>query len=170
MFRLIRARTWTETRCRLADTEYELEAANLILAVQASGWTPPLAPFAGDLAAVLRHVDTGVREEAEIRAADHAEQHLDPTNALGLAMAERWAGYPDGTAVHYLGAGRWLHHHPGHTVLHTQRSARAGSDARTVLLHSGSRLPEQVRSLVDLLELLAACRCGDDRLPHAPQA
>ncbi|MBD0673475.1 hypothetical protein [Streptomyces sp. CBMA156] len=170
MFRLIRTRTWTETRRRLADTEYELEAATLILDLQNSGWTPPPAPVAGDLAAVLRHVDTGVREEAAVRAADHAEEHLDPTNAIGLAETERWTGYPDGTAVHYLGAGRWLHHHPGHATLHTQRSARAGDDAQTVLVHSGSRLPEQVRSLAALLAMLADGRRVDYRLPHAPRA
>ncbi|MFE6869607.1 hypothetical protein ACFVFS_24020 [Kitasatospora sp. NPDC057692] len=170
MFRLIRTTTLAETRRRLDATEYELAAASLVLAEQNADWTPPPPPFAGDLAAVLRHVDTGVREEAEIRAADHAEQHLDPTNALGLAMAERWTGYLDGTAVHYLGAGYWLHHHPGHTTLQTRRSARDSGDARTVLLHSGTRLPEQVRSLAHLLEMLADGRSVDYRLPHGPQA
>ncbi|MFF8775092.1 hypothetical protein [Kitasatospora sp. NPDC015120] len=156
MFRLIRTSTWTATRRRLDATEYELAAANLLLAVQDAGWTPPEPPADGDLAAVLRHVDGGVREEAEVRAADHAEQHLDPTNSLGLAMAERWTSYPDGTAVHYLGGGWWLHHHPGHAAFYTRRSARDGGEARTVLVHSGTRHPEEVRSLAGLLQMLGA--------------
>ncbi|MET8704213.1 hypothetical protein ABZW10_35985 [Kitasatospora sp. NPDC004723] len=105
---------------------------------------------------MLRHVDTGVREEAEMNAADHAEKHLDPTNTLGLAKAERWTGYPDGSAVHYLGAGRWLHHHPGHAKARTRHSLGFPEAERICLLDSRSGGPamEPVAGLAALLELL----------------
>ncbi len=154
MFRLIRTTAWTATRRRLLETEGELEAAVTILTAQGAGWEAPRPPVDGDLADVLRHVDAGVRDEAVCRAADYAETHLDPTHALGLAMPERWTGYPDGSAVHYLGAGWWLHHHPGHTALRTARAVRGPGYAQTVLLHSGTPQPEQVMSLAALLEML----------------
>ncbi|MFE7194015.1 hypothetical protein [Kitasatospora sp. NPDC057541] len=158
MFRLIRTRTWTTTRRRLDDTEYELAAANLLLAAQESGWAPSEPPVDGDLPAVLTHVDTGVREEAEIHAADHAEKHLDPTNALGLTLSERWTGYPDGSAVHYLGAGRWLHYHPGRAKARTNRSHFFPEVERVCLLDSHRSGPamEPVAGLAALLELLGA--------------
>ncbi|MGW2547961.1 hypothetical protein ACWC5I_45640 [Kitasatospora sp. NPDC001574] len=158
VFRLIRTTTWTATRRRLLDVEGELEAAATILAAQAAGWEPPQPPVDGDLAAVLRHVDTGVRDEAEIHAADFAEKHLDPENTLGLAMAERWTGYPDGSAVHYLGDGRWLHYHPGHRAAGTLRATRYPGYALIVLLHSGYPQAEPVTSLAALLELLGGNR------------
>ncbi|MFD5084350.1 hypothetical protein ACFWOG_17140 [Kitasatospora sp. NPDC058406] len=161
VFRLIRTTTWTATRRRLLDVEGELEAAAAFLAAQAAGWEPPQPPVDGDLAAVLRHVDTGVRDEAEIHAADFAEQHLDPENTLGLAMAERWTGLPDGSAVHYLGAGRWLHYHPGHRAAGTLRATRYPGYALIVLLHSGYPQAEPVTSLAALLGLL-----GGDRIDY----
>ncbi|MFJ2781552.1 hypothetical protein [Kitasatospora sp. NPDC087315] len=170
MFRLIRTATWTETRRRLLDTECELEAAVTILAAQAAGWEPPQPPVDGDLAAVLRHVDTGVRDEAEMHAADYAEKHLDQENTLGLALAERWTGYPDGSAVHYLGDGRWLHYHPGRTKLRTSRSHYFAEPERICLLdsHSSSRDLSPVASLPALLELLGA-HYIDYRAPRVGQ-
>ncbi|MBP0453979.1 hypothetical protein J5Y04_31220 [Kitasatospora sp. RG8] len=156
MFRLIRTTTWTATQRRLLDTEGELEKAVTILAAQAAGWEPPQPPVDGDLTAVLRHVDAGVRDEAEMHAADYAEKHLDSENTLGLALAERWTGFPDGSAVHYLGAGRWLHYHPGRTKLRTSRAHFFAESERIGLLdsHSSSRDLDPVASLPVLLELL----------------
>ncbi|MCC9312081.1 hypothetical protein LN042_34340 [Kitasatospora sp. RB6PN24] len=156
MFRLIRTSTWTKTQRRLLDTECELKEAVAILAAQAVDWEPPQPPVEGDLAAVLRYVDAGVREEAEMRAADYAEQHLDRENVLGLALAERWTGHPDGTAVHYLGDGRWLHYHPGRTKLNTSRSQFFAGSEQICLLdsHRSTRDLEPVASLAVLLELL----------------
>ncbi|MFF0415620.1 hypothetical protein ACFYUY_34980 [Kitasatospora sp. NPDC004745] len=155
MFRLIRTTTWTATRRRLLDTEGELEAAVTILAAQAAGWEPPQPPVDGDLADVLRYVDAGVRDEAVCRAADYAEQHLDQENVLGLAMTERWTGYPDGSAVHYLGADRWLHYHPGRTKLRTGRAHYFPESERVCVIGSRSaRDVEPVAGLPALLELL----------------
>ncbi|MFD9061442.1 hypothetical protein ACFVZ3_07990 [Kitasatospora purpeofusca] len=158
MFRLIRTATWTAARRRLLDTEGELEAAVTVLAAQAAGWEPPQPPVDGDLAAVLRHVDAGVRDEAEMHAADFAEQHLDPENTLGLALAERWSGFADGSAVHCLGASRWLHYHPGRTKVRTTRSRSFAESERICLLdsRSSSRDLQPVASLPDLLERLGA--------------
>ncbi|MER6364448.1 hypothetical protein [Kitasatospora sp. NPDC001527] len=159
MFRLIRTAVLTETRRRLDATEYELAEAHLLLAAQEGGWTPPEPPVDGDLPAVLRHVDTAVREEAEMNAADHAEKHLDPTNTLGLAMAERWTGYPDGTAVHYLGAGRWLHYHPGHAKVRTDRSRFYPEVERICLI--GSPRCWEMQSVASLAALLNLLRVSD---------
>ncbi|MGW4807169.1 hypothetical protein [Kitasatospora sp. NPDC004272] len=162
MFRLIRTRTWTETRHRLLDTEYELAAATAILAAQGSGWEPSQAPVDGDLAAVLAHVENAVREEAACRAADYAEQHLDPTHCLGLTLAERWSGYPDGSAVYCLGADRWLHYHPGRTLLRTYQS-HGWPEAEEIHLIKSSPRPwemQTVDSLPALLELLGLSRPG----------
>ncbi|MET9402118.1 hypothetical protein [Kitasatospora sp. NPDC002965] len=163
MFRLIRTTTWTATRRRLLDVEGELEAAATILAAQAAGWEPPQPPVDGDLAAVLRHVDTGVRDEAVCRAADFSERDFDAQNTLGLALPERWTGYPDGSAVHYLGDGRWLHYHPGRTRLRTVRAGHFAESERICLLdsHSGLRDLNPVASLAALLGLL-----GGDRINY----
>ncbi|WBP91980.1 hypothetical protein [Kitasatospora cathayae] len=155
MFRLIRTSTWTTFQRRLLDLECELAEAVTILAVQAAGWTPPEPPVDGDLPAVLRHVDAGAREEAVCRAADFAERSFDPDNVLGLAMTERWTGYPDGSAVHHLGADRWLHYHPGRTKLRTGRAHYFPECERICLIGSRSaRDVEPVASLPALLELL----------------
>ncbi|MER8188206.1 hypothetical protein [Kitasatospora sp. NPDC094015] len=156
MFRLIRTATWTATRRRLLATEGELEAAVTILAARAAGWEPPQPPVDGDLAAVLRYVDAGVRDEAACRAADFAERSFDQNNVLGLAVTERWTGYPDGTAVHYLGAGRWLHYHPGRTKLRTGRAHFFPEPERICLIASRRSTwdVEPVATLAVLLETL----------------
>lgn len=168
MFRLIRTRTWTQTRRRLFDIEGELEAAVTILAAQAAGWEPPEPPVDGDLGEVLRYVDACVRDEAVCRAADFAERHLDQEHVLGLALAERWTGYPDGSAVHYLGDGRWLHYHPGRIKLRTSRSHSFPESERICLLDSHRRDLYPVASLLDLLERLGA-HYIDYRAPRAGQ-
>ncbi len=158
MFRLIRTTAWTETMRRLRAAEGELEAAAAILAAQAAGWQAPQPPVDGDVADILRHVDAGVRDEAEMHAADFAEQRLDQENVLGLALAERWTGFPDGSAVHYLGDGRWLHYHPGRTKLRTVRSGHFPESEQICLLdsHRSTRDLNPVASLAVLLELLGA--------------
>ncbi|GLW73689.1 hypothetical protein Kpho02_59870 [Kitasatospora phosalacinea] len=156
MFRLIRASTLMESRRRLQHTEYELAEATAILVAQSAGWEPPQALVDGDLAAVLAHVENAVREEAACRAADYAEQHLDPTHCLGLTLAERWSGYPDGSAVYCLGADRWLHYHPGRTLLRTYQSLGWPETEEIHLIKSSPRPWEMqtVASLPALLELL----------------
>ncbi|MEU3495377.1 hypothetical protein ABZ747_18050 [Kitasatospora cineracea] len=149
MLRLIPARLWESTQRRLRHAED-------ILAAQAAGWQAPLPPVDGDLVDVLRYVDTAVRDEAVCRAADFAENSFDEHSVLGLTMPERWTGYPDGTAVHYLGADRWLHYHPGRTTLGTYRSRRWPEAEQICLLDSRSTLhhPLAVAGLADLLEKL----------------
>ncbi|RKE02944.1 hypothetical protein [Streptomyces sp. TLI_171] len=154
MFRLIRTRALRQGRLRLLAVERELADATANLAVQTAGWEPPQAPIDGDVAAVLRHVDAAVREEAVCRAADYAEQHLDPTHSLGLTLPGRWSGYPDGSAVHYLGAGRWLYYHPGHAKLHTIRSHGHAEFEQVRLIDSRPWESEPVANLPALLELL----------------
>ncbi|MEU5388652.1 hypothetical protein [Kitasatospora cineracea] len=151
MLRLIPARLWESTQRRLRHAED-------ILAAQAAGWEAPLPPVDGDLADVLRYVDAAVRDEATCRAADYCEGAFDEHSVLGLTMPERWTGYPDGTAIHYLGAGCWLHYHPGSTKLGTYRSHGWPEAEQVCLLDSRSTLhhPLPVAALADLLEKLNA--------------
>ncbi|GAA2121481.1 hypothetical protein GCM10009759_71240 [Kitasatospora saccharophila] len=153
MFRLVPTRLWESTQRRLRHAED-------ILATQAAGWEAPMPPVDGNLADVLRHVDAAVRDEATCRAADYCERSFDEHDVLGLTMPERWTGYPDGTAVHYLGAGQWLHYHPGRTKLRTYQSL-GWSEAEEIHLIKSSPRPwemQTVDSLPALLELLDLSR------------
>ncbi|MFF4344257.1 hypothetical protein ACFY00_30560 [Kitasatospora sp. NPDC001540] len=148
MFRLIPTHLWESTQRRLGHAEG-------ILAAQAVGWQAPLPPVNGDRADVLRHVDAAVRDEAVCRATDFAERFLDEHSALGLALAERWTGFPDGTAVYCLGGGYWLHYNPGRTKLHTSRAYRFREPEEICLITGTSkRETEPITSLAVLLERL----------------
>ncbi|MER5866140.1 hypothetical protein [Kitasatospora sp. NPDC002040] len=153
----LRARA-IQAEAEATETAAALEAA-LTLTASPGGWTPAEPPVDGDLAAVLRYVDAGVRDEAAWRAAGFAEQHFDSENSLGLALPERWTGLPDGSAVHYLGAGQWLHYHPGRSKSGTARSSYYPAAERIGLLFSRSvdRDVQPLMSLADLLERLGAC-------------
>ncbi|WP_033820993.1 hypothetical protein [Kitasatospora sp. MBT63] len=89
---------------------------------------------------------------------------------LGLALAERWTGYPDGSAVHYLGAGRWLHYHPGRTKLRTSRAHFFPESERICLIASRRSTwdVEPVAGLAGLLDLLGG-NYIDYRAPRAGQ-
>ncbi|MGW2401785.1 hypothetical protein ACWCYY_35050 [Kitasatospora sp. NPDC001664] len=145
-----------QAETKLSETAAALETALTLTAP--ADWTPAEPPVDGDLDAVLRYIDAGVRDEAACRAADFAEQNSDSVNVLGLALAERWSGLPDGSAVHYLGAGQWLHYHPGRSRSGTARSGHYPAAERIGLLTARSvdYDVQPLSSLADLLERLTA--------------